>query len=223
MLFQGSSISVLPQHISDPSEISSESATEKNPFPEIVISSEKQNGDVAEPNLSVAKDEPSDAPKSETCTPNGVQPIPVHVNSKVETSTPTKARVAIPVLHINTSPVSSRSSTEELWTPRVMEDTQERNEKMMSSISFSSDILDELRSERSALERELRVFSESIPLMSDDCVTSLRQRMSKRIDRMESGFHTFAEGRSTTRRHMKFIFDDGEHSRAFSLFSQLAN
>lgn len=171
---------------------------------------EKQNG-FKDEDSNATEDEVFNLQELDASTPNGVQPIPVYVDHKDKTSTPASTSVAIPVLHINTSPVSSRSSTEELWTPRaLMEDTHERNEKMLSSISLSSDLLDELRSERSALERELRVFSESIPLMSDDCVSSLRQRLSKRIDRMESGFHTFAEGRSVTRRHMKFIFDDGE-------------
>ena len=134
-----------------------------------------------------------------------IQPIPVIV----DTSTPTS--IPIPVLHLNTSPVSSRSSTEELWTPRsLLAETQERNEKMLSSLSFSHDLINQLRQERGELEKDLRVFSESIPLMSDECVNSLRQRMAKRIAKIETSFNSFSEGRSKTRRDMMSVFEDGK-------------
>jgi len=139
-----------------------------------------------------------------------IQPIPVMVNN-VDTSTPTS--IPIPVLHLETSPVSSRSSsTEELWTPRsLLLETQERNEKMLSSLSFSHDLLHQLRQERGELEKDLRVFSESIPLMmSDECVNSLRQRMAKRIAKIETSFNSFSEGRSKTRRDMISVVEDGK-------------
>ena len=143
-------------------------------------------------------------------TVNGtIQPIPVVVNN-VDTSTPTS--IPIPVLHINTSPVSSRSSsTEELWTPRsLLTETQERNEKMLSSLSLSHDLINQLRMERGELEKDLRVFSESIPLMSDECVNSLRQRMARRIAKIETSFNSFSEDRSKTRREMMSLVEDGK-------------
>ena len=136
------------------------------------------------------------------------QPVPVVVGGCVGTSTPTS--IPIPVLHVNASPLSSRSSSEELWTPRsLLEDTQDRNEKMLASLTMSHELLNQLRCERAELEKDLRVFSESIPLMSDECVSSLRQRMSRRIATMESSFNSFTEGRSKNRRQMKSLIEDG--------------
>ena len=182
-----------------------------------LVEKDEENERITEPESETTPDDQNISVVEQDGELNGsIQRIPVEVNN-VDTSTPTN--IPIPVLHLNTSPLSSHSSSEELWTPRsLLNDTQERNEKMLSSLSFSHDLLNELRQERGELEKDLRVFSESIPLMSDECVSSLRQRMARRINKIETSFNSFTEGRSKTRREMKSLLDDSKFSLTTQYF-----
>nr|CAB3236238.1 death-associated protein kinase 2-like [Phallusia mammillata] len=118
-----------------------------------------------------------------------------------------RGSIPIPVIHVGDSPTSSRSSTEDQWVPRSL--LENKNEETLTNLSRSRDLIKDLRHERGELERDLRVFSESTSLMSDDSVANLRQRMARRIAEIENSFNTFSDGRSKARRQMKSMFGDG--------------
>ncbi|CAK8696663.1 unnamed protein product [Clavelina lepadiformis] len=119
--------------------------------------------------------------------------------------------IPIPVMHVDSSPDSSRSSTEEHWTPwSLLENTYDKKSHMVSSLTKSQDLLQQLRHERGELEKDLRVFSESVQLMSEESVTSLRQRMAMKIADMEMSFNSFADDRSRKRRQLKACLGNGQ-------------
>nr|XP_002126780.1 death-associated protein kinase 2-like isoform X1 [Ciona intestinalis] len=151
-------------------------------------------------------------PESPKPTPIQVQVEPARKKDEKDVpALPTPASIPIPVHHVQrSSAASSRSSSEEeFWSPRSL--LESKGGRMTTSLSKSRDLLQDLRKERGALEKDLRVFSESIPLMSDDSVVNLRQRMARRIAEMEDSFNNFSDDRSRTRRQMKSLFgDDGQ-------------
>uniref|UniRef100_H2YD10 Uncharacterized protein n=1 Tax=Ciona savignyi TaxID=51511 RepID=H2YD10_CIOSA len=155
-------------------------------------------------------------------TPIQVQVQPARKEDKIVAPLPAPpASIPIPVLHVGkTSTTSSRSSSEEeFWSPRSL--LESKSERMTSSLSKSRDLLSDLKKERGALEKDLRVFSESVSLMSDDSVVNLRQRMARRIAEMEDSFNHFAEDRSKTRRQMTSLFgNDGQIDHLQKRFKQ---
>jgi len=140
------------------------------------------------------------------------RPVPLPVTHEDAPAAAPSRSIPIPVIHVDQqgggSPTSSRSSTEEQWVPKML--LENRKDETLQSLSRSRDLLQDLRHERGELERDLRLFSESNSLMSDDSVASLRQRMARRIADIENSFNAFADGRSKSRRQMKSLFGNGE-------------
>jgi len=73
----------------------------------------------------------------------------------------------------------------------------------------SRDLLEQLRHERGELERDLRLFGES-SLMSDESLMSLRQRLARRIDDMETNFSSFFDQQSHARKAIKNLMSKGD-------------
>lgn len=142
--------------------------------------------------------------------------------------------IPIPVMHLERSSesrasMSSNSSADEsTWDPDKLLNKLEtnlvrrrtKNERMLSTLNGSRELLDELKERRYTLDRELRMLAESSTLMSDDIATNLRTTVQKKIDGMERDFEKMVCDMSTRRMKTKSLFGDSKFETLHKRFMQ---
>lgn len=129
-------------------------------------------------------------------------------NNSIKARSASVSSIPIPVIHFDSpTPSGSRAPAN---GSRFHHPQPTRWASLQDEFDHDHQILSEMRTQRGALERDLRLFGERNSLMSDETLSTLRQRLARRINEMEMNFTNFFDNEAQNRRAMKNMLSNSK-------------